>query len=185
MIDIRSLGEYEVILADPPWDYYKAYNTHGIVKDFGYKTMSLDDIKEMKLPAAKDSVLFLWTTSPQLDVAIDVMRAWGYTYKTSAIWEKVNTLGMGFYFRINHELLLVGVKGNAKCPAPGDRPASIIKDKLRSHSQKPDRVYSMIEAMYPDRSKIELFARRRRAGWSSWGNQLNDTVQTLIDKIEA
>lgn len=147
--------------------------------------MTLEEIKEMKVPSAKNSLLFLWTTAPKLEEGIEVLNAWGYSYRSHAVWEKTPGLGMGYYFRINHEDLLIGKKGNINVPAPENRYPSIFRHRIREHSQKPDLVYDMIEKMYPGASKIELFARRRREGWSAWGNQVNDTLQTVLIKEKA
>jgi N6-adenosine-specific RNA methylase IME4 len=105
-----------------------------------------------------------------LKQALELLDSWDFEYKTCAIWDK-KKIGMGYYFRQQHELLIVATKGNIPAPDPDDRPSSIISAERGTHSSKPEEVYGIIEAMYPDFSKIELFARVNRKGWDSWGNQ--------------
>jgi N6-adenosine-specific RNA methylase IME4 len=189
LLDIRNLGQYDIILADPPWSYDKtAFNdeyAREISFEMPYSTMTDDEIKAMKIPAARSSMLFLWAIVPKLDVAIEVMKQWGYEYKSMIVWDKMDYSGLGFYVRNGHEDLLIGKKGGFKCPAPGDRPYSVFRYKVRKHSQKPDGIYTMIEEMYPGASKVELFARRRREGWTAWGNQLDTQIQTTLLKEKA
>jgi N6-adenosine-specific RNA methylase IME4/ParB-like chromosome segregation protein Spo0J len=163
-------GKYDVILADPPWQYqFSETQTREIENQ--YPTMKLEDIKNMVLPIEDSAVLFLWATAPKLEEAISVIKAWGFTYKTCAIWDK-EVIGMGYWFRIQHELLLVGVKGTFRSPEPEDRVSSIIKSRRSTHSTKPDVVYEILEKMLPNRKYLEVFARSTRDGWASWGNQL-------------
>jgi N6-adenosine-specific RNA methylase IME4 len=198
-IDLTDLGSFDVILADPPWTYNdpeaihlsEMYKVEEAKINYHYNTLSLDEIKNIKIPASKDSILFLWATAPLLPEAIETLKAWGYEYKTNAIWHKISghngkvpiINNLGFYFKNRHELLLVGKRGNIKCPNPNSRYYSIFDGKSNAHSQKPDVVYSIIEDMYPGKSKIELFARRRREGWTAWGNQLDTQIQTTIKKL--
>jgi N6-adenosine-specific RNA methylase IME4 len=102
------------------------------------------------------------------------VRAWGFEYATNAVWVK-HTHGFGFWVRNQHELLIVAKRGNMRSPPEADRPFSVIHSPRRGHSQKPDEAYEMIEAMYPDLPKIELFARTAREGWTVWGNQAPQT----------
>jgi len=99
------------------------------------------------------------------------MRAWGFRPKTNFVWVKPS-IGLGNWVRNRHELLLVGVRGAFVPPPPARRPDSVIEAKRRRHSQKPDCVYELIEAMYPDAKRLELFARGTRQGWSAWGNEV-------------
>ena len=134
--------------------------------------MELDEIKALNVPVADDSILFLWAPAIKLEEALDVMRAWGFTYRTMMVWVK-ETIGLGMYVRTKHELLLIGKKGNIPLPAPEDRPPSVISAPNQpEHSQKPDVFYEIIERMYPNASKIELFARKKREGWVAWGNEV-------------
>jgi len=159
-------GKFDVIYADPPWEYYLTLRGSP-----DYPMLSLEEIANLKIPAADDAVLFLWATAPQLDVALEVMKRWGFQYKTNAVWVKPS-IGTGYYFRGQHELLLLGVKGNPGVPFEADRPPSVIIADRGEHSEKPDVVYEMIEKMYPNRRYLELFARRKREGWVAWGNEV-------------
>jgi N6-adenosine-specific RNA methylase IME4 len=164
------INEFEVILADPPWRYdFSSTETREIENQ--YPTMELEDICELKVPASKDCVLFLWATAPKLKEALKVIDAWGFEYKTHAVWDK-QKIGMGYYFRGQHELLLVAIKGVPGTPLPEVRPASIISSPRTNHSEKPILVYELIEQMYPNRNYLEMFARNERNGWTAWGNQM-------------
>jgi N6-adenosine-specific RNA methylase IME4 len=172
----RTLGRklYAVILADPPWSF-RAYNEdtgqdRGAVNH--YPTMTLDEIKVLPIPAAKDAVLFLWATVPMLPQALEVMTAWGFTYKSSFAWVK-DKRGLGFWSRNRHELLLVGTRGGIPCPAPGEQFDSVIEAPRGRHSEKPVIVREMIAQMFPNLPKLEMFARGQRVdGWDLWGNEV-------------
>lgn len=162
-------GEYSVLLADPPWDYDFAETTNRDLAN-QYATMSVPDLKGLDIPAADDSVLYLWATAPKLPEALAVMRAWGFQYKTGAVWDK-QSIGMGYWFRGRHEHLLVGTKGEFSPPEAKHRVASVIESQREEHSAKPDAVYQLIEAAFPGHGKIELFARGTRQGWDTWGDE--------------
>lgn len=163
-------GEYSVIYADPPWRYEFSKSDSREIEN-QYPTMSEEELCKLPIPATKNCTLFMWATSPKLDVAMRVMEAWGFKYKTCAVWDK-QKIGMGYYFRQQHELLLVGTIGSPPVPEPSDRVSSVISAPREAHSKKPERLYELIESMYPGGSKIELFCRKPREGWASWGNQV-------------
>ena len=144
-----------------------------------YSTMSLDEIcsLDINLISSKDCCLFLWATTPLLPEAFAVMDAWNFKYKTAIYWRKLMSLGMGFWFRGQVEVCLIGVKGNIK--AFHSQKPNFIQSKVRKHSQKPDNLYSIIEELDLE-PKIELFARQRREGWDAYGNELSDTIQKVI-----
>lgn len=167
---LSSLGPFPVLYADPPWRYEYAESSTRQVEN-QYPTMSLDEIKALEVPAANDAVLFLWVTSPKLPEGLEVMKAWGFEYRTNMVWVK-DRIGMGYYARQQHELLLIGKRGNLPVPDPEDRPSSVITASRGEHSAKPDQVYDLIERMYPLRERCELFQRRPRDGWVGWGNQV-------------
>jgi N6-adenosine-specific RNA methylase IME4 len=100
-----------------------------------------------------------------------VLEAWGFEYKSNAVWVK-DKLGLGYYVRNRHELLLIATRGDFRCPQPANRPSSVIEAPRREHSRKPDETYEIIERMYPELPKIELFARQERPGWRQWGNEV-------------
>jgi N6-adenosine-specific RNA methylase IME4 len=99
------------------------------------------------------------------------MDAWGFTYRTNIVWVK-DAIGLGYWVRNQHELLLIGARGEMRAPAVGARRSSVIKSPRREHSRKPDEAYALIEQMYPELPKIELFARHARPGWAAWGNDV-------------
>lgn len=170
---------FNVIYADPPWRFEPYSRDTGLDRaaDNHYPTQSLEDIKRLPVGtiAAPDCALFLWATAPMLPEALCVMRFWGFTYRSHTIWRKAEhagaglVLGTGYWFRSAHELLLVGTRGTIPAPAPGEQWASMFDAPPRRHSEKPDAVYELIEAYYPNLPRIELNARRRRAGWDAWG----------------
>ena len=176
--------KYKCILADPPWSYddKKTGGTNMISGAcYKYSTLNLDEIKQLPVRdiCMKDSCLFLWATTPLLPEAFEVMNAWGFKYKTSIYWRKIMSLGMGYWFRGQVELCLLGIKGKLKA-FHSQRP-NFIQTKARKHSEKPDELYGMIEELNIN-PKIELFARKRRGGWDSWGDQLSDTCQRILLK---
>lgn len=163
---------YPIILADPPWFYTFGNEERNI--QINYPTMKLEDICNLKVPqlAQKNALLFLWATSPKLHEAMQVISAWDFQYKTCAVWVKNRPI-TGYYFRQQHELLLIATRGSGiPTPLPQNRPTSIIPGLVRAHSQKPDELYLIIENMYPELAKIELFARKKREGWDCWGNEV-------------
>jgi N6-adenosine-specific RNA methylase IME4 len=166
-----ALGAFPVLYADPPWRYDFAEDEESRAVENHYPTMTVEEISELEVPGAADGVLFLWATSPKLREALAVVDAWGYEYRTCMVWVK-DRIGMGYYARQQHELLLIGVRGDIPTPAPADRPGSVIAAPRGEHSAKPDRAYELIEQMYPEYGKCELFQRRPRDGWIGWGNQI-------------
>jgi len=168
-------GIFDVILADPPWPYYLPLRG---APDAHYKTMSIEDICNLEVEGvsiqekiADDSILFLWSTNPQLKVALGVIESWGFTYKTNLVWVK-DKIGTGYYVRGKHELLLIATKGDIPPPVEEVRPSSVLHAPVREHSRKPDEVYDIIETLYPNRRYLELFARNPRENWTSWGLEL-------------
>jgi len=121
--------------------------------------------------ATPDAVLFLWTATSILPEALRVLEAWGFRYVTNVVWVK-DKIGVGHWVRNQHELLLIGRRGGFPTPEPAKRPSSVIEARRREHSRKPDEAYELIERMYPEMPKIELFARRARPGWAAWGNEI-------------
>ena len=170
-VDINNIPEkFDVIYADPPWRYDFAETSNRKIEN-QYTTMDNNDIANMKVPAKDNCVLFMWATAPKLIEALDVMKAWGFTYKTHAVWDK-QKIGMGYWFRGQHELLMVGVKGKFSPPDSTIRISSVIKEERSKHSKKPDSIADYIDLAYYNKSKIELFCREPRSGWYSFGNQI-------------
>jgi N6-adenosine-specific RNA methylase IME4 len=168
---LNTIGRFPLIYADPPWQYDFSVDDADQIENH-YPTMTLEEICD--LPVAKagtdDCVLLLWATSPKLEEAFAVVNAWGFTYRTCAIWDK-EWIGPGYYFRQRHELLLVATRGSLPVPLPSNRPDSVFAERRTRHSKKPELAYQLIERMYPELPKLELFAREARDGWSAWGNE--------------
>ena len=169
--ELTTERRYPVIYADPPWRYEFVESESRAIEN-QYPTMELEELCALPVSsrATDDAILFLWATSPKLAEAMRVIEAWGFTYRSSAVWVK-QQLGMGYYFRQQHELLLVATRGNIPAPAPAVRPRSVYESPRQAHSAKPEAFYEFIEAMYPTLPRTELFQRVGRPGWDGWGNQ--------------
>jgi N6-adenosine-specific RNA methylase IME4 len=161
-------GPFRVIYADPPWQLSNP--TGDYAPENHYPTLPLDDIKALPIPAAEEAMLFLWGVNCLDDEIGDVMAAWGFEYRTNIVWVKPS-IGLGNYARNRHELLHVGRKGSFPLPEPNDRPDSVIEAPRGRHSEKPAVFYELIERMYPWATRVELFARQARPGWTAWGNE--------------
>jgi N6-adenosine-specific RNA methylase IME4 len=142
--------------------------------------MTHDEI--LNLPVAPlalpQSHLYLWVPNALVLEGLEVMKRWGFTYKTQLVWYKVRKdggpdgRGVGFYFRNVTEVVLFGVRGNLRTLPPGRRQTNIIVSRKREHSRKPDELYNIIEQCSPG-PYLELFARHRRAGWAQWGDEID------------
>jgi N6-adenosine-specific RNA methylase IME4 len=164
-------GTFDIIYADPPWRYEHPISNSRKIEN-QYPTMELGDIKTLKIPVAEDSILFLWATAPKLTEAMDVINAWGFLYRTNLVWVK-DKIGMGYYVRGRHELLLIATKGKPKVPATADRQDSIINAGRGEHSEKPQVTYDIIESAFPNGKYLELFARQKHSDkWTVWGNEV-------------
>lgn len=171
---------YKTILADPPWRFTnrtgKVAPEHKRLNR--YDTLSLDEIKEIPVQPISDnnSHLYLWVPNALLLEGLEVMKAWGFTYKTNLIWHKVRKdggpdgRGVGFYFRNTTEIILFGIRGSQRTLQPGRSQVNIIRTQKQEHSRKPDGVYDIIENCSPG-PYLELFARGKRNGWDVFGNQ--------------
>lgn len=172
---------YQIIYADPPWRYDQK-GLQGAAEKH-YSTMSLEDI--CKLPvgsiSAKDSILFLWATFPQLPAALRVISAWGFKYKTVAfLWLKKNRkadswfFGLGFWTRGNAEVCLLATRGHPK--RQSSKIHQFIISPIVAHSKKPDIVRDKIVELAGDVPRIELFARQTTPGWDVWGNEVTSSI---------
>ena len=176
--------KFSTILADPPWQFQnrtgKMAPEHKRLSR--YSTMTFQEIQELPVSVAvkERAHLYLWIPNALLAEGLEVMKAWGFTYKTNIIWYKVrkdggpDRRGVGFYFRNVTEMILVGIRGkNARTLKPGRTQPNIIISRKREHSRKPDEQYDIIESCSWG-PYLELFARGTRVGWSSWGNQAEE-----------
>jgi N6-adenosine-specific RNA methylase IME4 len=179
--------QFGTILADPPWQFQnrtgKIAPEHRRLSRYG--TMTLDQIKALPIMLVSADVahLYLWVPNALLPEGLEVMRAWGFQYKSNIVWHKIRKdggsdgRGVGFYFRNVTELILFGVRGKgARTLAPGRSQVNYISSRKREHSRKPDEQYPVIEACSPG-PFIELFARGDRRGWFGWGNQADDSYR--------
>jgi N6-adenosine-specific RNA methylase IME4 len=149
--------------------------------------MTLDAIKELPVAqlARDKSHLYLWVPNALIQEGLEVMRRWGFTYKTNIVWYKVRKdggpdgRGVGFYFRNVTELVLFGTRGRLRTEAPGRRQTNIIVSRKREHSRKPDELYDIIEQCSPG-PFLELFARHERKGWRQWGDEINGESQQPV-----
>jgi N6-adenosine-specific RNA methylase IME4 len=179
LADAASLtGKYQVFYADPPWRYDFPLSDSRAIEN-QYPTMELEEICALEIGgqpvqelAEKDSIVFLWCPPAFTKKAIMVLEAWGFEYRTNAVWVKPS-IGPGQWVRQRHELLMIGVRGDMPTPMGENKPDSVIEAAREEHSKKPDVVYDIIEKMYPDFKKLELFARGAtpRENWCFWGNQ--------------
>ena len=158
-------GTFRTIVADPPWQYGNKA-TRGAAEDH-YSTMTLDEICELEVNAADDAHLYLWTTNGFLNEAFDVVDAWGFAYKTCLTWVKPQ-IGLGNYFRGATEHILFGVRGNL--PVEDRNLRNWFEAPRGKHSAKPDLFYDLVEKASPE-PRLEMFARRRRFGWETWGDE--------------
>lgn len=181
LLDEVGIKRFSTILADPPWRFHN--RTGKVAPEHGrltrYETLSFEEIGELPVASIADATahLYLWVPNALLPQGLEVMRSWGFQYKTNLVWYKVrkdggpDRRGVGFYFRNVTEVVLFGVRGkNARTLQPGRSQENILLSRKREHSRKPDEQYRLIEACSPG-PYIELFARGPREGWFGWGQQ--------------
>lgn len=160
--------KYDLILCDPPYSYeIEAPRIEDRISSH-YPELSTQEICDLPIRniMADKAVLFLWSPSPKVEEAMGIIKAWNFQYKTQVIWNK-KTTGLGRNVRQMHEVLLIGKKG--KYPTPLYKPPSIIEERRTDHSRKPEKSYEIIERMYPEAKKIELFARFVYPNWTGVG----------------
>lgn len=175
-IELRPAGGFGLIMADPPWSY-QMYSAKGYRKapEAHYETMSLVQVKALpvEILAAPDCVLWLWAVGPQLPQALEVISAWGFTFKTMGFWAKTTrrgrqAFGTGYILRNAGEPFLIATRGTPRC-SRGVRSAIIAE--VREHSRKPEAAFAAAESLLPDVQRIELFSRQYRPGWVNWGDE--------------
>jgi site-specific DNA-methyltransferase (adenine-specific) len=180
-VPLSTPGRYRVIYADPPWRYN---DTRGGLESYRssaaedhYPTMSLADIcaVDVKKISEDDAVLFCWATFPLLPDALEVVEAWGFTYKTAFVWNKVRP-NFGNYHNANGELLLLGTRGSCRPDTDKREPQVITLERTGRHSEKPEEFRVMIERLYARGKRIELFARSVHDGWDAHGNEVPEAA---------
>src|SRR3990167_584411 len=164
-------GHYRVIYADPPWEYGNTMPDYFHEQRDHYKLLTEKEIAAMPVKdiAEDNAVLFLWVTSPILEEAFEVIKAWGFEYKASFVWDKVKH-NMGHYNSVRHEFLLVCTRGSCT-PETLKLYDSVVSIERTEHSVKPAEFRQMIDSLYPSGNRIELFARESVDGWDIYGNE--------------
>ena len=175
-VEAMPKGGYGLIMADPPWTF-RTFSAKGRGKSPGYVCQDLDWVKSLPVAdlAARDCLLWLWATNPMLPQAIEVMGAWGFTFKTAGHWSKktrhgAQAFGTGYLLRCAGEPFLIGTRGK---PKTARTVRSVIEGQIREHSRKPDEAFAAAERLMPDVARCELFARQRR------------TARAIIDAYDA
>lgn len=190
-----SHKKYNIIYADPPW-HYQVWSKKGASRtaETYYNTMSMDELKSLPINEISEdnSVLFMWVTYPLLLEGIELMKSWGFMYKTCAFsWVKLNKnkptpfVGMGYYTRANNEICLLGVKGKP-LERKSHKVQQVVMTPIREHSRKPDEVRDRIVELFGDLPRVELFCRHPAEGWDSFGNEIDgkDIKEALNELIE-
>ena len=190
--------KYQVIYADPPWDYGgKMQYDKTTIKDknvgfkkkiflssaaFKYPTLKIKELKQLDVNsiAADDCILFLWTTGPQLANAVELGEAWGFEYKTVAfVWDKM-VHNPGRYTLSQTEFVLAFKRGKFPTPRGARNIKQLVTVSRGKHSEKPVEVIDGITKMFPSQDKIELFARRNYEGWDNWGLEIPDSKVEIL-----
>ena len=167
--------QYRIIYADPPWKYGDKRDGHTTGAEDHYPTLSISELCALPVKdmAATDAVLFLWVTSPMLEDAFSIIKAWGFQYKTSFVWDKIKH-NMGHYNSVRHEFLLVCTRGSCT-PDNSTLFDSVQSIERTEHSMKPERFREIIDTLYVHGKKIELFRRGTvLPGWDAWGNETHE-----------
>ena len=162
--------KYRTILADPPWKYGKGW---GWGAGKYYKLMSVKDICNLNVPSDNNAHLYLWCPNGMIKPALEVMKSWGFCQKTIITWAKTRSI-FGYYFKGQTEQLLFGVKGIL--PPLSRKETTLLTANIRGHSQKPEEMYNKIEAVSSP-PYLELFARNKRVGWDSWGDEIESDIE--------
>lgn len=183
--------KYNIIYADPPWEYKESGSGSRVVKAH-YPTMNIEDIKGLPIQdlCAEQCILFLWVTFPRLAQGLEVIKSWGFEYYGLGFdWVKTSkngkpSWGMGYYTRQNTEICLIGVpKDKRRRLKPTNRDVlSIVHSQREEHSKKPDCIRDLIVRCIGDLPRVELFARQKADGWDSWGNEVECDIELANQK---
>lgn len=195
--------KYDVIYADPPWDYggKMQYDKSSIKSEnigfeknifisaanFKYPTLTLPELKQLnvKAIAADDCILFMWTTGPQFANSIELGQAWGFDYKTVAfVWDK-QVHNPGRYTLSQTEFVIVFKRGRFPSPRGARNIRQLVSVHRGKHSEKPELVIDGITKMFPAQQKIELFARKNFVGWDNWGLEIPENKVEILAQIES
>jgi len=186
---------YDIIYADPPWKYSRSTpekrvdgSIYYLNPRTHYQVMTDDEIKNMEVPSEKNALLLMWTTAVKLPIGLEVVESWGFKYITNIVWDKQSWLFHGRWHGCQHEHLLIARKGSFSPPHRDLKPDSVIgiKRKISNaylpsyHSKKPQYFRNLINDWYPDKSKIELFARVTSVGFDTFGDQVSSHKYTTL-----
>ena len=175
------MSDYDIICADPAWKFSSnskakpgrnAMRHYDCMKDAEIAALPVKDW------AARDALLFMWTTAPMLARSMPILDAWGFKYVSQIVWVK-SRIATGFWVRNRHEIVIVAKRGKFPCPKPAPFPDSVIEGPQGRHSEKPEALQDRIDAVWPNARKLEMFARRDRAGWDLWGNEAPEKEDAL------
>jgi len=177
---------FGLILADPPWRF-KTYDglNRKIERHYSLTALELLKMLDVESIADRHAVLVLWATQAQLDHALELMRVWGFRFKTAGAWAKQSRsgrawqFGTGYLLRSAAEFFLIGTRGHPQSAVRNIR--NLIVAPVREHSRKPDELAKNLERMYPRARKIELFAETKRNGWETWGKLTGRYSNDAID----
>lgn len=181
--------KHDIVLCDPPWSYYGQQDKWGAAAKF-YPTMTDQDLLDFPIFdfANEKSVVFMWATSPRLDFAIDLLRHWGFEYRGIAfVWVKTKQDGTPIgaqgvrpsFVKPTAEFVIVGSteKKGRTFKLHDESIRQVVLAPKTEHSRKPDDIHEAINKMFPEQTKIELFARRKFDGWNVWGNDPQLTTE--------
>ena len=185
-----KLVKFQTIIADPPWNFSDSLTMSKVKRGAkaNYKTLKNSDIISLPIKdiAAKNSILALWVPSSLLQEGLDTMKSWGFTQKQTVIWVKTKkkadkivdclSFGMGRLFRNCHEICLIGTRGSPYKNLKNKSQRTVHFASNLKHSQKPEALQDMLELMFRGKNKLELFARRERAGWFCYGNECPNSM---------
>tara|TARA_A100001515_G_C4591900_1_gene216268 strand:+ start:5445 stop:6113 length:669 start_codon:yes stop_codon:yes gene_type:complete len=182
---------YEVIYCDPPWDYDGRSFLNGKAHETGsasdhYPTMKPNELCEMNVKhiASNNCICYMWTTGPQLDISIDVLKAWGFKFKTIAfVWNKAIT-NPGFYTMSSCEICIVGTRGAIPKPRGTRNEKQYFCQQRTKHSRKPKEFIKRISRMHPTQNRIELFSRQAHPEWYCWGHDATGNGSVVIPRLE-
>jgi N6-adenosine-specific RNA methylase IME4 len=163
-------GTYQVIVVDPPWPFSSRREDPTRQGMIPYESMSIEEIKALNIPAAESSILWLWVPNAFIHEAFHVLEAWGFTYHTTLTWAK-NFIGLGDWLGGQTEHCLLATKGNYRIFRKNE--STLLTSPKTKHSEKPDTFYELVKGLCPG-TKIDMFARRKREGWSYWGVEVNE-----------
>jgi len=186
------MKKYQIIYADPPWQQSKggkkSVRPNSSGEELEYQVIPLDEIRKHFYSVydytEKDSILFLWTIDKYLWEAEQLAKELGYKLHARMVWNKVTGIPAAFTIRFGHEYLLYFYRGKFLPVAKEERGKihSVFTEQVKRHSQKPEIAYQIIERLYPNTNKLEMYARNKRNGWDVWGNEVESDVDLAPSK---